>query len=181
MRQLNSILTGFVLLMLLGCGGGKDSTGTQLPFGPAAGDNPAGIDADSTVRLVLDAENLSADEWSLMLRTQDAADLYQIAGSMLYPQDGYELLSVEAGGGLGGPDEAYFVNSESDSGKLDFAYTSRWYGRKNNGELNLLRLRIRAIDGFRLDDFELPQDSGMLRLRNSDKQDLEAEFSRSGS
>ncbi|MCB1217605.1 hypothetical protein KDL44_09435 [bacterium] len=180
MRQLKSLVTCLGLLLLLGCGGSGsgDSGNTPLPAGNTA---PGADNADRSISLVLEATPLTGDEWSLMLSADDAADLYQLAGSLQFDPLRYEVLSTEAGGGLGGPEEAYFLSSGEDSGTLDFAYTSRYWGRLNSGDLNLLRLRLRALDGFSLADFSLPLETDVLRLRDSRKRELEPSLRRAGS
>ncbi len=177
MLRLNSTLTIIILLLLLGCGGGSNAPGDQARLSPPAGQpDPA---AAGPVRLLLSAEPIAAGEWSLMLSSEDTGDLYQIAGSIEFDPQAYEVLSAEAGGGLGGPDEAYFVNSGSTDGTLDFAYTSRFFGRLNSGNLNLLRLRVRPSGQFSLADFNLATDTDRIRLRDSARQDLEFSFGRS--
>lgn len=178
MHQIKPLLTVLFLLLLMGCGGGGSVPGAQQLDQPLPVNNqPA--DSDQA-RLVLDAEALGNGEWSLMLRASQASDLYQIAGTLQFDPNAYELLSVEAGGGLGDPSEAYFVNSGGRNGELDFAYTSRYYGRINSGDLNLLRLKLRPTTEFSLADFSLPLETDSLLIRNSGKQLLEPSLSRGG-
>ena len=177
MRSLKPFLTLILLLLLFGCGGGNGNPQggqTFVPGAPEAGKELAA----GEVNLRLNAQDLGDGDWSLMLRATQATDLYQIAGSLLFNPESYELISVEAGGGLGGPDEAYFLNSDASDGVLDFAYTSRFYGRINSGDLNLLRVRIRPATEFSPADFSLQLDDGKLLARDSRKRVLEARFSR---
>ncbi|MCB1186855.1 hypothetical protein KDL29_06770 [bacterium] len=181
MRQLKSIITCLTLLTLLGCGGGGADRGGNADLSPGGNAPLPGSVDERSVSLLLEATPIQGDEWSLMLSAEDATDIYQLAGSVLFDPTMYEITSVEAGGGLGGPEDAYFVNSSADEGKLDFGYTSRWFGRVNSGDLNLLRLRVRALGDFSLGDFSLPLEPDSLRVRDSQKRELEPSLRRAGS
>jgi hypothetical protein len=180
MNHLKQLLTLLVLLLLMGCGGSGHDSGLPLTVSDPDSGQP-GSQLEHAANLVLAAQALESGEWSLMLSSREASDIYQIAGSLLFDQTKYEIVSVEAGGGLGGPDEAYFVNSYESAGELDFAYTSRYFGSIHSGNINLLRLKIRPVDSFSLTDFSLPTTPDKLLVRDSHKRALETSFRRSGS
>jgi hypothetical protein len=87
-----------------------------------------------------------------------------------YDPQRYDLQNVEAGGGLGGPEECYFVGGESSAGRIAFAYTKKLYGPGVSGSVNLLSLRVAPKAGFSLSDFSLDTAPGKLLARNSKKQ-----------
>lgn len=106
----------------------------------------------------------------LMLAARDATDLYQVAGTLSYDPARYDLLNVEAGGGLGGPEDCYFVGGETVQGRVAFAYTKRWHGAGAQGSVNLLSVVIAPRRAFSLADFSVDTGPGQLLLRNSAKQ-----------
>lgn len=151
------LLTLIGIVLLAGCRGGAGLDG------PAAENNPGQL------QLLLSAVQAGAD-WDLILSAHQASDLYQIAGALEFDATRYELLSSEAGGGLGGPDDSYFLAEQRQLGRLDFAYTMRFWGSGANGSLELLRLRVRAQNEMHLTDFELRTGPGELIARNGRKQ-----------
>ena len=153
------ILALVALLALAGCRGGG--------FLPAHSDqdSPSGSTAGK-LSLSLDARQQGGD-YRLLLAAPSAEDLYQVAGTLLYDPQRYEVVAVESGGGLGDPTQSYFVSGETEQGRLRFAYTKRFWGEGASGPVSLMAIRVRPLSAFRLGDFQLDQRSGMLRVRNS--------------
>ena len=79
---------------------------------------------------------------------------------------------MHAGGGLGKPPEAYFVWGERTPGRLDFAYTKRFYGPGATGTVPLLSVRVSTRAGFSLGDFTLDTAAGTLLARDSAKREF---------
>lgn len=174
--RLQSILLTTLLLALLGCGGGNS------PAGAPGADEGAGLQANApgSAALELSALRESAN-YRVNLYAQGVSDLYQIAGTLGFDGGRYRVLTVEAGGGLGSPQEAVFLGTESAPGQVDFAYTKRAYGTGYSGDLWLLSVVVEPLTGvFSLGDFTLDQTPGKLLLRNSKKQALNASVARGG-
>lgn len=175
--RLRSILISASLLALLGCGGGANS-----PAGaPGAGQlNAPSSGAPGSAALDLSAQREGAS-YRVNLYAQGASDLYQIAGTLSFDGGRYRVLTVEAGGGLGSPEEAVFLGTESAPGQVDFAYTKRAYGAGYSGDLWLLSVIVEPQAGdFSLGDFSLDQQPGKLLLRDSKKQALSVSLTRGG-
>ena len=101
-----------------------------------------------------------------------ATDLYQAAGRVEFPTGQYQVLAVQAGGGLGGPQECYFVGKETDPGQVDFAYTKKFYGPGVDGDAMLVSLVVVPLGQFAQADFSLAGQPGVV-VRNSEKQAIE--------
>jgi len=159
-------LAAILLILAVGC---RSGTGTPIPeaSSPGVGYTPPAT-PPSGLELQLNA-TAEQDSWRITLSAPSATDLYQLAGTLIYEPERYTLRSVEAGGGLGGPQDAYFVWGEHDHGRLDFAYTKRYYGAGFSGQVSLLSIRVNALDGFRLADFRLDTSTGKLLARDSAK------------
>jgi hypothetical protein len=152
-----------MLLLLVSCGGGFNG----------ARPGPGGKQSAGELALRLSASE-SGGTVKVVLSAPAAADLYQLAGTLLYDADKYSILAVEAGGGLGNPEESYFFSSEQTPGKLGFAYTKRMWGAGANGACQLLVLRAEAKGAFSPADFKLDTRAGQLRARNSAKVEFSA-------
>lgn len=161
-----SKITLFALLLLIllaGCRGGSKSAITDAPDAP-------NNSASGPVALSLDAVEQDGT-WRVTL-TATGKDIYQAAGTLLCSEDSYNVLSIEAGGGLGGPRDCYFVGKETEPGKIDFAYTKRFHGSGVNGEAALLSIVVEPHSGFSLGDFTLAAEPELL-IRDSAKQAIE--------
>lgn len=157
------------LLFLAGCGGG--ATGARLAPGSHTG--PGGANTPPALAGALKLTLRAAPDvggYRLMLCAPSVQDLYQIAGAVQYNPQRYDLQSIEAGGGLGGPEDCYFVGGETSPGRIAFAYTKMQYGPGAMGSVNLLCLRVAPKANFSLGDFSLDQAPGKLLARNSKKQ-----------
>jgi hypothetical protein len=152
------------LFFLVGCSGG--AAGSRLHTNPGGSVAPATAGA---LKLSLSAAP-EGGGYRLMLAAPSAQDLYQIAGAVKYDPQRYDLRTVEAGGGLGGPEDCYFVSGETTTGRIAFAYTKKLYGPGASGSVNLLCLRVTPKAGFSLADFSLDLTPGKLLARNSKKQ-----------
>src|SRR4051812_11195913 len=122
---------GFIILLVLlaGCGGGHraPSGSSQTPAPGGSGNSPTPNADAGSVRLVLDAKP-DGGEWRVNLRAPGASDLYQVGGTLAFDTTKYQVVAVEAGGGLGQPDTSYFVGQETEPGRVAFAYTKRYWG-----------------------------------------------------
>lgn len=154
-----------ILLLIAGCGKGAGAPRQQ-------GSQPAG-DSAGSVRLTLTAEE-AAGEWRVNLHAPGASDLYQVAGTLAFDPLKYDVVAVEAGGGLGQPDRSYFAGQETAPGRVAFAYTQRYWGEGSRGDLWLVSLRVRPRGEFRLGDFTLDRESRLL-ARDSKKRALQVE------
>src|SRR5688572_28815146 len=125
----------FFLLILTACG--KGAAPRQQGSGDAPPEGTAG-----SVRLVLDAEQ-DGSQWRVNLRAPGARDLYQVGGTLAFDPLKYDVVAVEAGGGLGQPDSSYFAGQETEPGRVSFAYTRRYWGEGASGDLWLVSLRVR--------------------------------------
>ncbi|MCB1217603.1 hypothetical protein KDL44_09425 [bacterium] len=157
-----------VLFVACGGGGGSQEAGTRL-----GQPQPAEELSRGTLNLAMDSRAGSDGTTRVLLKAEQASDLYQIAGTLQYDPGLYELLLVEAGGGLGSPEEAYFLDGEGTPGRIDFAYTRRYFGAGISGEPLLLSVKVRPLGNFSLSDFSLDTSAGSYRLRDSHKQDME--------
>jgi hypothetical protein len=158
------------LVVLTGCAGGAmhprvGPGATAGPDGPGSGQ--AKTAGELQLQLSAAAEG---GAYRLMLSAPNAADIYQIAGTLAYDTSRYTLIATEAGGGLGGPEAAYFLAGETAQGRIAFAYTKRAYGPGASGGVNLLSVRVTPNAGFSLGDFSLDTSAGRLLVRNSKKQ-----------
>ena len=104
------------------------------------------------------------------MAANDTADLYQIAATIRFPAGQYEIDRIEAGGGLGGPEESFFVGDVTEPGKLDFAYTRRFLGPGRNGRIQLISFRANFQGAFSLDDFAVADAPADLVVRDGSKQ-----------
>lgn len=164
MKRLTALI-GLLLLAACQGGGGTAPTlarATPDPFGAPPG----------PLQLELNAAD-TGDQWRVTLQAPQAQDLYQLAGTLLYDPARYSIVTVEAGGGLGGPEESYFVWGQRTPGRIDFAYTRRYHGKGASGPTALLSVRFRPLAGFALADFTLDAAEGALLARDSLKRVLE--------
>jgi hypothetical protein len=152
-----------LLLLLVSCGGGRSAprSGDQ---NPPPGNPQAPVDLGPTAGSVHVALNATQDgnEWRVELVAPDASDLYQIGGTLAFDGAKYEVIAVEAGGGLGQPDTSYFVGQQTAPGRVDFAYTKRFFGEGSSGKLSLVHLRVRPTGRFELSDFRLDRARRLL-------------------
>lgn len=158
------LLTLVLLCLMAGCHGNSPST-PNLPDSDGTG-------SGGLVQLNLTSQDQDGT-WRVTLTAQDASDLYQAAGRLSFPQGEYDVLAVEAGGGLGGPQDCYFAGKETAPGQVDFAYTRRFYGTGVAGEAALLRVVVAPRGKFALKDFRLADEPRLL-LRDSKKRVLTA-------
>jgi hypothetical protein len=169
MRRLLAIC---LLLLISSCGGG----GSQRAGSPAVsnGEQPSPGRTAGALKLQLDAVPDGA-RWRVNLTAPQAADLYQIAGTLEYDQQGLRIVNIEAGGGLGGPEDAYFLSSTDEPGRIDFAYTMRLYGPGASGSVNLVSFVVESAGGANLSAvqlesaFTLPSSPVALRARDSQR------------
>ena len=158
-----------ILVLIAGCQGGAGTS--QNPASPS--ENTGDPAVAGPIDLQLSAMSDGANE-RVVLTARDARDLYQIASTIVYDPARYEVLSIEAGGGLGMPEDSYFVAGEPESGRIDFAYTKRFSGPGASGDVNLLHIVVRPLDKFRLSDFRMDNAPGTTLVRDSRKRDVEA-------
>lgn len=165
-----------ILVLLASCGGGHRTVrgGQQdlLPGSNRAGQPAPNPDAGS-VKLTLTSEQDGSD-WRVNLMAPSASDLYQVGGTLTFDSTRYEVVAVEAGGGLGQPEDSYFVGQETSPGRVSFAYTKRFYGAGNSGKLWLLSLRVHPKGSFSAADFKLDQNQKLL-ARDSRKRVMKVE------
>jgi hypothetical protein len=189
LRTLFLILAGLLVLLCAACGGGN-SRGANLGAGNGAGQGNTAQQPASGSQSGLAAPhsqsagelelNIAAapdgDDWRVTLSASAAKDLYQLAGSIDFDPAAYEILSPEAGGGLGGPENAIFSAQQRISGRLDFAYSIRRFGPGRDGELSLISLKVRSLSGDKPSAsevaraFKLDNSEGRLLARSSSKQ-----------
>lgn len=169
MRAIHVIAVAFIAAVLfVACGGGQSSginANRQV--------EPGQDQLRTALNLELSSEALDNGSYRVYLYGRQARDLYQIAGSLLFDTGLYTVELVEAGGGLGGPDESYFVDGQSEAGRLDFAYTRRWFGDGISGDPLLLSVTFRPLGSFSEKDFSIDSSPGAIRVRDSHKQDLQ--------
>jgi hypothetical protein len=159
-----------VALLLAACGGGSGSRTNQNNGAvPPVADAPGG-DAAGRVTLALSAAR-DGELWRVNLKAPQATDLYQVGGTLAFDGGKYEVESIEAGGGLGQPATSYFIGQETAPGRVDFAYTRRFFGPGASGSVWLVSLRVRPTGQFRLSDFRLDEQARLL-ARDSKKQSL---------
>jgi hypothetical protein len=142
-------------------------------FQPGTTD-PGGGQTASSVKLKLDAEPQGAN-WRVTLAATNAHDLYQAAGTLAFPAGTYDVLAIEAGGGLGGPQECIFAGKETAPGQVRFAYTRHYYGAGVDGTAALVSVVVVPHGKFTLGDFQLERGQGECVLRDSKKQALALE------
>ena len=150
------------LLLLVGC-----QAGSALHDPPQEQSAPA-----LKLGLRLTAEQ-SGGDWRVLLTAPNASDLYQIAGTLRYDPARYDVLGVEAGGGLGGFEDCYFLSGEPVPGSIAFAYTKRRHGAGAGGDVTLLAVRVSPRGAFRVADFELDSAPGALVARDSAKRNFD--------
>jgi hypothetical protein len=154
-----------LLLILASCGGGGSRPRTGQPDAPAGGvqqpGQPQPDPAAGSLRVTLTSEQ-DGNDWRVTLTAPSASDLYQIGGTLAFDSAKYEVVSIEAGGGLGQPGDSYFVGKESSPGKVGFAYTKRYWGSGASGKLALVSLRVRPVGAFSLTDFKLDPAAKLL-------------------
>ncbi|MBN2081441.1 hypothetical protein JW859_04445 [bacterium] len=164
------LLTVLALILLAGCGGGGGAP-IQLPDDSGT----AGEVGAVTLQLSARAEDGS---WRVVLSAPNATDLYQLAGTLAFDPADYTVVDCRAGGGLGAPEECYFLSGEAIAGELDFAYTRRFHGAGASGDLCLLEVLVQPAAEFRLADFSLATGTEALKVRNSQRQLLRVGFRR---
>ena len=166
----------FLLLLLASCGGGhraaRGGQQDQLP-GNSTGGQPAADPNAGNVHLTLTAEQDGSD-WRINLIAPSASDLYQIGGTLAFDSSKYEVVAVEAGGGLGQPENSYFVGKETSPGRVAFAYTKRFYGAGSSGKLWLVSLRVHPRSTFNAADFKLDENQKLM-ARDSKKRVMRVE------
>jgi len=155
------------LLLLAACQGGGGTAPTLAPTAPDQVGEPPNL-----LQLEITAAEVG-DLWRVTLQAPQAQDLYQLAGTLVYDPARYSIATVEAGGGLGGPEESYFVWGQRDPGRIDFAYTRRYYGAGVSGPAALLSVRVRPVAQFALADFRLDTAENALLARDGLKRVLE--------
>jgi len=161
------LLTALALVLLAGCGGGGSGTGTTIPLPDDAGT------ADETGAVTLELSAQAQDgNWRVVLSAPAATDLYQLAGTLAYDPADYTVLDCQAGGGLGAPEECYFLSGEAAAGEVDFAYTRRFHGAGASGDLCLLAVLVQSTGEFRLADFSLETAADQLVVRDSQRRRL---------
>src|SRR5688500_16125138 len=141
------LITLTLLLVLAGCGGGGSRARGGQPAAPGTVQQPGQPQADpaaGSLRVSLTAEQEGSD-WRVNLIAPAASDLYQIGGTLAFDSAKYEIVTIEARGGLGQPGDSYFVGKESAPGKVSFAYTKRYWGNGAIGKLSLVTLRVRPV------------------------------------
>jgi hypothetical protein len=186
LRSIHLTLICVAAFALAACGGSGVSrnnvtTGGNTPATPAGLDGAAAPHAQSAGGLSLAFRAVpEGSDWRVTLAAPSARDLYQIAGSVEFDASQFEIVSPEAGGGLGGPGDAFFTAKESTPGKLDFAYTIRRYGPGRDGAVDLLSLLVRQKNpASGLSDtalaraFRLQTADGATLARSSSKQRFE--------
>jgi hypothetical protein len=160
-----------LLLLLASCGGGhaapRGGQQDQLPGSGATGGQPTPNPDAGSVRVTLTADQDGSD-WRVNLIAPSASDLYQIGGTIAFDSSKYAVVAVEAGGGLGQPDNSYFVGKETSPGRVAFAYTKRFYGAGANGKLWLVSLRVHPKGSFSAADFKLDPEQKLM-ARDSKK------------
>jgi len=164
MRKLLTLLT---LLLLAGCGGSGGGSATLVPL-PAGQPQPE-VQAPAGLTLALTAEPDGADQ-RVVLTAESAADLYQLAGSLEFDAGRYQLVEAVSGGGLGAAADSYFVCEPTLPGRLDFAYTRRYYGPGASGDVRLLEVLVSPVGTFSLGDFALSDEPDALLARDSARQ-----------
>lgn len=165
-----------LLLVLASCGGGSRPRGGQQDQPPVTQQpgQPQPDPAAGSLRVSLAAEQ-DGNDWRINLIAPSATDLYQIGGTLAFDSAKYELITIEAGGGLGQPNDSYFVGKETAPGRIGFAYTKRYWGSGANGKLNLVTLRVRPTGGvFSLADFRLDPNARLM-ARDSKKRVMRVE------
>jgi hypothetical protein len=174
--RFNSTLLGALLLALVGCGGG-DSDAIRAG-GPNSQPVGASEQGDAAIELSTVKEGVNH---RVNLHARGALDIYQIAGTLSFDGGRYSVVGIEAGGGLGGPEDAIFLCAESAPGRLDFAYTKRAYGPGVSGDAWLLSVLVEPQAGaFSLGDFSLAEGPGKLLVRDGRKQALSVSVARGG-
>lgn len=172
LRTFLSVCCTLLLLPLFACGGGRRAT--TADDGNAAPAAPDSQRSAGKLELTLTAAP-EGGNWRVSLAAPEAIDLYQIAGSLDFDPAAYEVLSQEAGGGLGDPTQALYISRETSPGHLDFAYTRRNYGSGASGDLLLYSLLVRprgaeVVDAAQVTSaFKLDQGAGHLLARDSSK------------
>ena len=167
MRAIHVIAAALLaVLLFVACGGGGGNE--QAPGNVVTQDQ-----LRSTLDLDLSSQAMSDGSYRLLLHGRQAHDLYQIGGTLRFDPVLYSIELVEAGGGLGGPEDSYFVDGQTVPGRLDFAYTKRWYGEGVSGDPLLLSVRVRPLAAFNEQDFSIDTSPGALRVRDSQKQNLQ--------
>ena len=96
-------------------------------------------------------------------------DLYQFAGSVSFPEDRYEIMLVESGGGLGGPLESLFAGGVTEPGRVDLAYTKRYKGPGSFGDIRIASIKVLPRERFNIRDFRIDSAGDSLIIRDSDR------------
>jgi hypothetical protein len=169
----------FCLLLALLAAGllGGCRTGAAV-LTPQGGSNQPGVAEAGELNLTLGAQ-AEGSQYRLVLSAPNASDLYQVGGTLVYDPQRYEIDRVEAGGGLGTPQNSYLVNGEKTPGRLGFAYTKRFAGPGANGQVSLLHFVVIPRRGrFQLADFTLATADAPLKARDSKKHDFRVTVTR---
>ena len=80
---------------------------------------------------------------------------------------------MSSAGGLGGEQDSYFLWEETQPGRIDFAYTRRYFGPGASGDVNLLRVEFESLEETGGPDFALDSSPGALLARDSAKRQFE--------
>jgi hypothetical protein len=156
------------VLLFVACGGGGQPSGVNAD--PQVDHSPDQL--RSALDLDLSSEALDNGIYRILLHGRHAKDLYQIGATLEFDPALYEIVLVEAGGGLGGPHESYFIDGLTKPGKLDFAYTRRWFGDGISGDPLLLSVKVRPLGKFNKQDFRIDTSAAAIRVRDSKKQEM---------
>lgn len=159
-------IAAVAVVLFVACGGNGSDPDSSAPLPTETGSDRQVLD------LGLSSESYGDGTHRVLLHGHGARDLYQIAGTLNYDPALYEIVLVEAGGGLGNPEQSYFIDNRDVPGSLDFAYTRRWHGPGVDGDPLLLSVKVRPLGAFELSDFSIDTSADALRLRDSQKQDL---------
>jgi hypothetical protein len=169
MRRLLALVP---VLFMCACGGGSARLGSgNAPEAAGQSGGRAALNISARVE---------GSMWRVDLMAEDAADLYQIAGTLDIDTAVCSVKLVEAGGGLGGPESAWFVGETDAGSRLDFAYTKRFHGPGASGDLRLLSVVVETTrSGLQPADLEraftLRQGAGELRVRDSERRNMSPE------
>jgi hypothetical protein len=167
-------------LLMSGCGsGGNTTTDPGRTEQPGNNDAPTPSGEAGSVSLSLDALTEGAS-YRLVLSVPQAQDLYQLAGTLVYDPQRYRIERVEAGGGLGTPQDSYFMDAECTAGRRGFAYTRRFAGAGVGGPASLVHFIVTPLGQthFALADFSLNTAEAPLKVRDSHKHEFRVSIMR---
>lgn len=165
-------------LSTLALGASCRTTGAALNPHTPAGNGATAAGEAGDIRLALSAQPEGGD-YRLILAAPNAADLYQVGGTLVYDPQRYSIVRVEAGGGLGDPQTSYFFDGEQAPGRHGFAYTKRYAEAGASGPVSLLHFIVHPLGSrFNLDDFTLATRELPLKARDSKKHDFRVTLTR---